>query len=233
MQTTDSPTACPASSVSLPWLASCVTNPDEFITSFWQTKPGIFRDAYSHADCLTLSGIVSLIERQAIRPDRIRLLKEGAVYETPEVQSLNRHSLPRILDQGLTLNINAVETILPAVSDLCTGLSRELNGWVSASVYLTPPSSRGLASHFDAHDVIVLQLQGEKDWQVFGRQADQPAKSQNVQPIGSPLLAVTLRQGDSLYVPRGFVHKVATTARHSLHITLGYHPRRGAAARGR
>jgi ribosomal protein L16 Arg81 hydroxylase len=233
MQTTDSPTACPASSVSLPWLASCVTNPDEFITSFWQTKPGIFRGACTHADRFTLSDVVSLIQRRAISPGQIRLLKEGLVGKMPDAQFLNRRSLPGIFGQGFTLNLNAVETALPAVSDLCTGLGRELDRLVSANVYLTPPSSYGLASHFDEHDVIVLQLQGEKDWQVFGRQADQPTAPQNVQPIGSPLLAVTLRQGDSLYVPRGFVHSVATTAKQSLHITLGIYPLRGAAARGR
>jgi ribosomal protein L16 Arg81 hydroxylase len=233
MRTTDPSAACPARSVALPWLASCVARPDEFVTSFWQAKPGIFRGACSHADCLTLSGIVSLIKRRAISPERIRLLRDGTACTMPEALSLDRHSLSSILGQGFTLNLNAVETALPAVRDLCTGLGRELDRIVSANVYLTPPSSRGLSSHFDPHDVIVLQLLGEKDWQVFGRQSDRPTTPQNAQPIGGPLLAVSLHQGDSLYVPRGFVHSVATTVRESLHITLGIHPRSGAAARGR
>jgi ribosomal protein L16 Arg81 hydroxylase len=217
-----------AGSAGLQWLASCVARPDEFVTSFWQTKPGIFRRVCSHTDRLTLSDIVRLIERRLISPDRIRLLRGGKPARMPATPPLDRHSLPLILGQGFTLNLNAVETALPALQDLCTGLGKELGRIVTANAYLTPPSSRALASHFDGHDVIVLQLQGEKDWQVFGRHAERPTAPRNVQPSDMSLLTVSLCQGDSLYIPRGFVHSVATGAQPSLHLSIAILPRSGA-----
>lgn len=225
MQTVESP----AGSADLQWLARCVGRPDEFVTSFWQTKPGIFRGACSHVGYLTLSDIVQLIERRAISPDRIRLLKDGKLGRMSEALPLGRHSLRLILGQGFTLNLAAVETAVPAVRDLCTGLGRELCQAVTVNAYLTPPSSRALPGHFDGHDVIVVQLHGEKDWQIFGRHANRPTAPQNVQPSGVPLLDLSLRPGDSLYIPRGFVHSVATAAQPSLHLTVAILPRSSAA----
>jgi lysine-specific demethylase/histidyl-hydroxylase NO66 len=222
-----------AKAVGLPWLTCCVASSEEFVTSFWQKRPGIFRGACSYSGCLTLSKIVQLIERQAISPDRIRLLRDGsrsAIMADPaEAPLIDSRSLRLMLGQGYTLNLSAVEDVLPAVQDLCTGLGQELGQVVTANAYLTPPTSQALPAHLDGHDVIVLQLQGEKDWQVFGKYADQPTAAQTVQPSGMPLLAVTLHEGDSLYIPRGFVHSVTTAAQPSLHLTIALLPRAGAA----
>jgi bifunctional lysine-specific demethylase and histidyl-hydroxylase NO66 len=219
--------------IGLEWLASCVARPDEFVTSFWQTKPGIFRGACSHVGYLTLPEMVRLIERREISPDRIRLLSDGKLAKMAEAPPLDRRTLALMLGHGFTLNVSAVETALPAVRDLCTGLGRELGQIVTVNAYLTPPSSRALPGHFDGHDVIVLQLHGEKDWQVFGRHADKPTAPQNVQPSGMPLLAASLRRGDSLYIPRGFVHSVATAAQPSLHFSVAILPRSDTASCGR
>jgi bifunctional lysine-specific demethylase and histidyl-hydroxylase NO66 len=233
MPTHESFATCRAGLADWPWLASCVARPREFVMSCWQTAPAIFRGACSHADYLTWSDIVRLIERRAISPDLIRLIRDGRrpAYpaNTHEAPPLDRNSLRLMLSQGYTLNLSALETALPAIRDLCTGLGRELGQIVTANAYLTPPSSQALPAHFDGHDVLVLQLQGEKGWQVFGRHAERPAAPQTAKPSGMPLLAVSLRPGDSLYVPRGFVHNVATAARPSLHISIAMLPRSGAA----
>lgn len=217
-----------ASASSTRWLESCVARPSEFLASFWETRPGIFRGACGNADYLSLSAIVRLIERRAISPGRIALIRDGGKGGQPaDAPRLDRHSLGLMLGQGYTLRLAAIETALPEVEDLCTGLGRELGQVVSANAYLTPPSSRALPCHFDGHDVIVLQLEGDKEWQVFGRHTERPTEAQVMSPGGKPLLAVSLQPGDSLYVPRGFVHSVATTAQPSLHISLALLPQPG------
>ena len=56
---------------------------------------------------------------------------------------------------------------------------------VQANAYLSPPNAAGLNPHRDLHDVIVVQLEGDKCWDVEG------------------LGEVRLGEGDVLYLPAG------------------------------
>ena len=79
----------------------------------------------------------------------------------------------------------------------------EISHPVQANAYLSPADSAGLAPHSDSHDVLVLQVEGAKRWDV------------------AELGTVQLEPGDVLYIPRGQRHNAATAQRHSLHITIG------------
>ncbi|XP_038878779.1 uncharacterized protein LOC120070934 isoform X3 [Benincasa hispida] len=105
---------------------------------------------------------------------------------------------------------------------------------VGANMYLTPPSSQGLARHYDDHCVFVCQLAGSKQWTVFSpprtclpRLYDShefPSCSEVESPftVGRQFL---LREGDVLYIPRGFLHEARTVNDgpdgSSLHLTFG------------
>jgi hypothetical protein len=92
---------------------------------------------------------------------------------------------------------------ITSVARFVTDLQRELTHPVQANAYLTPPSAAGLAPHADRHDVIVLQIDGEKSWWVDG------------------LGEVRLHRGDAMYVPLGVRHRAATSDTMSLHLTIG------------
>jgi hypothetical protein len=94
-------------------------------------------------------------------------------------------------------------------------------------VYLTPPNSRGLATHYDTHDVFVLQAGGSKHWRLYGSPVKLPLsfhKWTRSSEIGDPIEEFDLEAGDLLYIPRGFLHDAATNAAVSLHLTIGSHP---------
>lgn len=104
---------------------------------------------------------------------------------------------------------------------------------VGANLYLTPPNSQGLARHFDDHCVFVCQIFGSKQWTVFSRPGQQlPRLYDN---IGCSDIDYSkagkreyfLREGDVLYIPRGFPHEAYTNSGvddcspgFSLHLTL-------------
>jgi bifunctional lysine-specific demethylase and histidyl-hydroxylase NO66 len=132
--------------------------------------------------------------------------------------------ISEIMRQGYTLTVAGVQKYSTGIRRLCFGLESELSHHINANIYFTPPSSQGFASHFDDHDVLVLQLEGEKEWQVFGRQADDYRRGpQNVALADDsvPLLTCRLKTGDSLYVPRGFVHSAAAADQPSIHVSVG------------
>ena len=96
---------------------------------------------------------------------------------------------------------------------------------MQANAYYTPRDSQGLAVHHDTHDVFVLQVAGEKRWLVYEPVFPLPLKRQRYQrELGGPGEAVhdvTLQSGDTLYLPRGWLHEAVTSVTNSLHITVG------------
>jgi hypothetical protein len=79
--------------------------------------------------------------------------------------------------------------------------------------------------HHDTHDVFCLQVAGEKRWLVYPPALELPLKDQRYDSSlggpGEPVLDVTLRAGDALYLPRGWLHEAVTSDRDSLHLTVG------------
>ena len=113
----------------------------------------------------------------------------------------------------------------PSLALFCRELEAGLGHSVQANAYYTPKSAQGLAVHHDTHDVFVLQVAGEKRWLVYEPVLELPLKDQRYsRELGEPGNAVndpTLQPGDTLYLPRGWLHEALTSATDSLHLTIG------------
>jgi ribosomal protein L16 Arg81 hydroxylase len=96
---------------------------------------------------------------------------------------------------------------------------------VQANAYYTPAGAQGFKVHHDTHDVLCLQVEGEKRWLVYAPVLELPLKSQKYSAElgepGEPVLDVTMRAGDTLYLPRGWLHQAMTSDTASLHLTVG------------
>jgi lysine-specific demethylase/histidyl-hydroxylase NO66 len=107
----------------------------------------------------------------------------------------------------------------------CRSLESELGHPVQANSYYTPRRAQGFAVHHDTHDVLVLQVAGEKDWLVYEPLVELPLKhqrySKSLGAHGPAFLEMTLHAGDTLYLPRGWLHEARTSDADSLHITIG------------
>lgn len=97
---------------------------------------------------------------------------------------------------------------------------------VQTNIYLTPPSAQGFRTHYDNHDVFVLQVEGTKHWLLYDTPVELPFRRQEFDPAQFPCGPVSdefdLEPGDMLYIPRGLMHDARTVeGQHSLHITIG------------
>eukprot|EP00908_Phaeocystis_cordata_P001047 Transcript_11123.p2 GENE.Transcript_11123~~Transcript_11123.p2 ORF type:complete len:511 (-),score=238.91 Transcript_11123:80-1612(-) len=94
------------------------------------------------------------------------------------------------------------------------------------NAYLTPAHSQGFAPHFDDVDAFVLQVEGSKRWRVYAPRSEEEALPRFSSPnfaqedIGVPLAELTLRAGELLYLPRGWIHQAESVDEDSLHLTL-------------
>jgi len=126
---------------------------------------------------------------------------------------------------GATLVLQGLHHTWPSLAEFCRFLEIELGHPAQANAYFTPRDAQGLPVHHDTHDVFSLQVAGEKRWLVYEPALELPLKDQKYGPElgepGNPVHDVTLRAGDTLYLPRGWLHQAMTSSTDSLHITVG------------
>ncbi|KAJ4830785.1 hypothetical protein Tsubulata_031165 [Turnera subulata] len=139
--------------------------------------------------------------------------------------------------EGYTIALRGVEfrfANIAAIADCLAILFGQPS--VGVNMYLTPPKSQGLARHYDDHCVFVCQLFGTKKWKVFSQPDFQlprlydPLDSQHDFEAEISLAGcrnILLKEGDILYIPRGFAHEACTDggsddfSGFSLHVTFG------------
>ncbi|PIN08607.1 [histone H3]-lysine-36 demethylase [Handroanthus impetiginosus] len=143
--------------------------------------------------------------------------------------------------EGYSIALRGMEFRYQTIAAIANGLA-SLFGQPSAGVnmYLTPANSQGLARHSDDHCVFVCQLIGTKRWMVFPRpnlqlpRLYEPSGNLDYSEDESREVGgcrqFLLKEGDVLYVPRGFPHEARTggdddeTGKNatgfSLHLTL-------------
>lgn len=133
----------------------------------------------------------------------------------------------RVLEQyasGATLVLQGLHRIWPPLVDFARDLGLALNQPLQINAYLTPAGSQGFATHYDTHDVFVLQVDGRKHWRIHPPVLPDPLEKQQwggradevgATAQGPAALDVVLAPGDALYLPRGgcTAHRRRTPAR--------------------
>lgn len=221
----------------MPALTRCVGDPALFLDKYWSARPlhrpGADTDGFS--DLFSLAAVDELITSRMLRQPTFRLIKEA---ETLDSRSYTRRvgiasqTLPDVADagrimsefnSGATIALQALHRYWLPLTRFCRDLELGLTHPVQANAYITPPRARGLGVHFDTHDVFVLQVSGTKHWVVYEPTVELPLPAQKctVETDDPPILDITLRPGDFLYVPRGFLHAAISLEEVSAHLTIG------------
>ena len=198
-------------------------------------EPGRFDAVLSDAD------LERLVCETAIRSPAFRLVRDGAQLPlsgyTKDIPwrpgSFTGTALvDRVAEEhaaGATIVLQGLHLHHHPAAVYCRGLEVALGWPVQANAYCTPASSQGFAVHHDTHDVFVLQVSGHKRWRIYAPLVELPMKDQRWSAsesgaVGEPLYDITLRAGDTLYMPRGWPHEAAAAEAASLHVTVGLHP---------
>lgn len=80
--------------------------------------------------------------------------------------------------------------------------------------------------HHDDHDLIVVQLRGDKRWYLSKKPSELPNTWPSIPgdaPDLGPHATIDMRPGDLLYLPRGTYHSVDSDTE-SLHLAIGFTP---------
>ena len=232
------PTAATRSSSALRRCLSPV-EAERFFGQYWERKPLLVpRDEEGRfLDLLSIAEVERRVTAGGLRHPAFRVVKEDAkivlgdyaedIPWTPTSFS-GSAQVERVASQfegGATIVLQALQLQHPPLAEFCRELERELAHPVQANAYYTPASAQGFKVHHDTHDVLCLQVEGEKRWLVYPPVLELPLKNQKYSPElgepGEPVMDVTMRAGDTLYLPRGWLHQAMTSDTASLHLTVG------------
>jgi len=178
----------------------------------------------------TLKQAAELLYSKRLIENDIRVFKEGKKipFETfaNEDKSVNKASVLELYEGGSTIVFENVGRMHSNLAKLLAWLENQFHLKMRANAFLTPGESKGFKAHFDTHDVIVLQISGTKHWKIENNPIPLPTDAcaddhsrvsiDKVKLIGNH----TLKPGDLLYLPRGFIHSATACDRSSLHITI-------------
>ncbi|TAF57692.1 MAG: cupin [Oscillatoriales cyanobacterium] len=134
-------------------------------------------------------------------PD-IRLAVEGKVLDASE-----NANLIKLCQSGATLIINQVHKLIPEIAEFAAEIKVDLGYPNQVNAYCSWPEKQGFSSHYDTHEVFILQTDGIKQWYVFADTIKYPLTEQKSSafppPETPPYLTCTLHPGDVLYIPLG------------------------------
>jgi len=132
--------------------------------------------------------------------------------------------------RGASLVANYIEALTPELSAATAAIERPLEGKAQANLYCSWQQHRAFHTHMDTHDVFVLHITGEKDWNIYEGRLDNPIANEAFKDLGDDFsdkncgkvaLKLTLRPGDFLYLPRGQYHDAMASTEACIHLTIG------------
>jgi len=211
----------------------------EFLAEFWERRPlTVARDEPGRFDdLLSPAELDRLLCSGGLRYPAFRLVKAGAqlafsdyTVDVPwrPLPFAGTADVDRVLAEfagGATIVLQGLHLHHPPLARFCRALEQVLGHPAQANAYSTPRASQGLGVHHDTHDVLCLQVAGEKRWLVYEPVLELPLRQQRYSAeMGGPgeaVLDLVLRPGDTLYLPRGWLHEALTSETDSLHLTIG------------
>lgn len=178
-------------------------------------QPGKFQHLFSW------QGLNDLLNFHKLRHPELRFAVKGNILPACEPQDWVKRC-----KEGATLVVDHLQDRVPALANLVWGLQQEIgHSKAHVNLYCSWPGQQGFECHYDTHEVLVFQIEGQKEWRVFGDTQQYPrekwSQSGLKPPKEDPYIHCVLNPGDFLYIPRGHWHYALTHDQPSLHITLG------------
>jgi len=222
----------------LPWLLGDHCTVERFFSEYWGKKPLVVsrhQPGYYH-ELMTAEDLEAMfgLKDEPSLEFSTRVLVVNASFG----QAAAYADMYEGYVKGGSIIMNFVEALWRPVALLLDRLMRHFF-FTGVNLYLTPSGGgRALPLHNDDQDVVLLQVAGSKDWQVFeppatakapykehviGKPHSKPGTQRaNATRLGlKSVLNTTVHAGDLIYIPRGFPHMAnSRPGELSMHLTL-------------
>ncbi|MDP1914022.1 cupin domain-containing protein [Brevundimonas sp.] len=205
---------------------------DGFLTGAYERDPVIVHHGAPDRfrALLSIAAVDRKIAELDLREGMLSIADSSRSVELSDFVSdngaIDRVAVARLYRRGATVILNQLHQSDIALAAFCRAVEQVFSCHVQTNIYLTPPGSQGFHTHYDNHDVFVLQIEGEKTWRLYDRPVASPYRGERFEadrhPVGEPVHGFVLKAGDCAYLPRGLMHDASASGdAASLHITCG------------
>ena len=167
------------------------------------------------------------LEEHRFDEKRLKLVRSGATIEAGRYLSgriVNSAGLLGELASGATLILNQCEEVHRPLRRLCERMESLFHWTVITNLYAGWKSDNGFSVHWDAQDVLILQLAGRKRWKIWEPTRSFPFKEDVVDtstpPSANPVWEGVLEPGGLLSIPRDWWHVAYPLGEPCLHLTV-------------
>ena len=187
---------------------------------------------------------------QSLTKNQLKQISEYHKSLNYDINEWDAASFGYLLSHGYTLRFFQTELFSNFSNDLVKYFKRETGINTRTNFYITPKYSKAFSLHHDVDDIFILQINGQKNWTLYGHSHEickkiKPKynKSINlcekmvVSSFDAPdyrsrikkyvikknkMLNITMKKGDLLIIPRGNMHEANNIFNNSsIHISLG------------
>ncbi len=215
----------------LPFLIGGTTAAD-FFDNYFEQKALLCKhgDAARFCSLLSIDRIDELIAGMDLPSGSLdmaraepRITREEFLFENG---TADKGAVVRHFQEGATIIMPHLHQTDATLGEFTRALESVFCAHVQTNIYLTPPNNQGFRTHYDDHDVFVMQISGQKLWKLYDRPIHNPYRGEGFSPdihkAGDPVEEFLLEAGDCVYIPRGLMHDAITDGdESSLHITVG------------
>ncbi len=203
-----------------------------FLDQAYEREPAVVHhgDPDRFRSLLSVAAVDRKVAEQDLREGMLTMADADRSVDSSDFVAdsgaIDRVAVARLYRRGATIILNQVHQSDIALADFCRSVEQVFSCHVQTNIYLTPPGSQGFQTHYDNHDVFVLQIEGEKTWRLYDRPVEAPYRGERFESgrhaVGEPRRTFVLKAGDCAYVPRGLMHDASASGdAASLHITCG------------
>ncbi|MGW6770745.1 JmjC domain-containing protein [Streptomyces sp. NPDC055037] len=147
--------------------------------------------------------------------------------------------LRKLYRNGYTLRLGNLQRVIPFMARISRAIQEETGYSNYVHAFLTPSGNQGLRHHWDQQMAVIVQAAGVKRWQLWRPPVEAPMREFNASwrvwrenyipdwETAGPDAEFDLRAGQSLLLPRGWVHNpyVADIDEDSVHLTFAIRER--------
>src|SRR5262245_59863184 len=177
---------------------------------------------YSWRDIDTLLSEHALDESVTLQRDGLLIPRH--CYTSNEGKRLSVRAFHDLLPRGVSIIVDSVHRWIPQIRQLAAAVEREIRIFTQVNAYLSFSKGGAFKPHWDIHDILVVQVHGNKRWRVWNVEVPHPiemgdwSNDSNIAPDQE----VEMAPGDVLFIPRGEPHSAAVTSKYSVHLTIGF-----------
>ncbi|MEU6318113.1 cupin domain-containing protein [Streptomyces sp. NPDC047009] len=208
----------------------------------WPAEPCVYERGPTALDSIvTVRSLHEWIDTGCVPAAEVAVMKAGP-SNREAFQTGGRTDpvkLRKLYANGHTIRLGNLQRVIPAFASMAKDIQRETGYSNYVHAFLTPAGEQGLLHHWDQQMALIVQIAGAKTWQLWRPVHEAPMREYQEsfrvwQPdfipaweASGPDLSIDLEAGQTLVLPRGWVHNshALDQAEDSAHLTYAIRER--------